>query len=64
MVVIHFLQVPEHLEPGLGDEQLRRLLEIELGTSTSMTPKIKPAPQPNKGIYDAIHEKILFKLNW
>lgn len=38
-------RVPEHIEPGLGDEQLRRLLELELGTSNSTKHK-KPLPEP------------------
>lgn len=42
-------RVPEHLEPGLGDEQLRRLLELELGTSNTTNHK-KPPPEP-KGSY-------------
>lgn len=29
-------RVPEYIEPGLGDEQLRRLIGIEIGTSESM----------------------------
>lgn len=46
-------RVPEHLEPGLGDEQLRRLLELELGTSNSSNHKKAP-PQP-KGSYTFPH---------
>lgn len=42
-------QVPEHLEPGLGDEQLRRLLELELGTSNSTNQKKITTPDP-KGL--------------
>lgn len=38
-------KVPEHLEPGLGDEQLKRLLELELGTSNTSNHK-KSTPQP------------------
>ncbi|XP_055321100.1 3-phosphoinositide-dependent protein kinase 1 isoform X3 [Sitodiplosis mosellana] len=40
-------KVPEHLEPGLGDEQLRRLLELELGTSNTSNHK-KPPPEPKE----------------
>lgn len=29
-------RVPEYIEPGLGDEQLRRLIGIEIGTSESI----------------------------
>lgn len=43
-------RVPEHLEPGLGDEQLRRLLELELGTSNSTNHKKIIPPQP-KGTF-------------
>lgn len=46
--------VPDHLEPGLGEEQLRRLLELELGTSNSSNynrdddeeDELEPEPEP------------------
>lgn len=50
--------VPEHLEPGLGDEQLRRLLELELGTSNSSNHK-KPPPEP-KGQWNLIFSFLFF----
>lgn len=53
--------VPEHIEPGLGDEQLRRLLEIELGTSNSSNHR-QPTPPPEpKGQYmhKSIHVNII-----
>ncbi|XP_031638962.1 3-phosphoinositide-dependent protein kinase 1 isoform X2 [Contarinia nasturtii] len=40
-------KVPEHLEPGLGEEQLRRLLELELGTSNSSNHRQQQQQQPS-----------------
>lgn len=35
-------RVPDHLEPGLGDLQLRRLLELDLEDPASLPPPTKP----------------------
>lgn len=40
-------RVPDHLEPGLGDRQLTRLLALELGTSESK----KSITEKPKGLY-------------
>lgn len=55
-------RVPDHLEPGLDDKQLTRLLGLD-GQSSSTTPEPVPRPRKRSGILQMDDEEKQHQLN-